>query len=99
MRSVTPVFASITTKSTTVVGRCETIGYCFGSELREFWIGLLLKRRSVMKLQHTLICITGIFIAVGSTESQAGGPLPECQLSIEINALRAGSPTVTAGDN
>ncbi len=52
-----------------------------------------------MKLQHTLICITGIFIAVGSTESQAGGPLPECQLSIEINALRAGSPTVTAGEN
>ena len=52
-----------------------------------------------MKLQHTFICITGIFIAVGSTESQAGGPLPTCQLSIEINALRAGSPTVTAGEN
>lgn len=51
-----------------------------------------------MKLQHTFICIMGIFIAAGSTMSQAGGPLPECQLSIEINALRAGSPTVTAGE-
>jgi hypothetical protein len=52
-----------------------------------------------MKLQHAFICITGVFIAVGSGESQAGGPLPECQLSIEVNALRAGSPTVTAGEN
>ena len=51
-----------------------------------------------MKFQHAFIYITGVFIAVGSAESQAGGPLPTCQLSIEINALRAGSPTVTAGE-
>jgi hypothetical protein len=50
-----------------------------------------------MKLQRTFICITSVFIAVGSAESQAGGPVPECKLQIEVNALRAGSPTVTAG--
>jgi hypothetical protein len=52
-----------------------------------------------MKLQHAFICITGVFIAVGSAESQAGGPPPTCKLTIEVNALRAGSPTVTAGTN
>jgi hypothetical protein len=50
-----------------------------------------------MKLRRTFICITGVFIAVGSGESQAGGPSLTCQLTIEVNALRAGSPTVTAG--
>jgi hypothetical protein len=51
-----------------------------------------------MKLQHAFICITGIFIAVGSGESRAGGEPPTCQLQIEVNALRAGSPTLTAGE-
>jgi len=48
-----------------------------------------------MTLRRTIICITGIFIAIGSAESQAGGPTPTCPLSIEVNALRGGSPTVT----
>lgn len=48
-----------------------------------------------MTLLRAIIFITGVFIAVGSAESQAG-PTPACELSIEINALRGGSPTVTA---
>jgi hypothetical protein len=51
-----------------------------------------------MTLRRTIICITGIFIAIGSAESQAGGPAPICPLSIEVNALRGGSPTVTVND-
>ena len=47
-----------------------------------------------MTLQRTIICTTGVFIAVGAAESQAG-PAPTCELVIEINALRGGSPTVT----
>jgi hypothetical protein len=43
-----------------------------------------------------MIYITGVFIAVGSAESQAQTQDPEpCGLSIEINALRGGSPTVS----
>jgi len=49
-----------------------------------------------MTLLRAIIFITGVFIAVGSAESQAG-PTPACELSIEINALRGGSPTVTEG--
>ncbi len=50
-----------------------------------------------MKLQRIFSCITGVFLAVGFAASQAGaGPSdPVCDLIIEINALRAGSPTVT----
>lgn len=51
-----------------------------------------------MTLRRTIICITGIFIAIGSAESQAGGPTPTCTLTIEVNALRGGSPTVTVFD-
>jgi len=51
-----------------------------------------------MTLSRAIIYITGVFIAVGSAESQAQTPDPEvCGLSIEINALRGGSPTVTEG--
>jgi hypothetical protein len=50
-----------------------------------------------MTLPRAIIYITGVFIAVGFAESQAGPPDPEeCELEIEINALRGGSPTVTA---
>jgi hypothetical protein len=48
-----------------------------------------------MTLQRTIIFTTGVFIALGFAESQAGGPPEPCQLTIEINALRGGSPTVT----
>jgi hypothetical protein len=47
-----------------------------------------------MSLQRTLIFITGVFFAVGIAASQASA---QCQLAIEINALRGGSPTVTVG--
>ncbi len=47
-----------------------------------------------MTLRRTIICTTGVFIALGFVESQAGGPDPTCELTIEINALRGGSPTV-----
>jgi hypothetical protein len=51
-----------------------------------------------MTLSRAIIYITGVFIAVGFAESQAGPPDPEeCELEIEINALRGGSPTVTVG--
>jgi len=50
-----------------------------------------------MTLRRTIIFTTGALIALGFAESQAGGPEPaECELTIEINALRGGSPTVTA---
>jgi hypothetical protein len=61
-----------------------------------------------MKLQRTLICIAGIFIAAGFATSQAGaggGLPPGCTDAqgntpqIEINALRAGGPTISAGPN
>ena len=48
-----------------------------------------------MTLQRTIILATGVFIALGFAESQAGGPDLICELTIEINALRGGSPTVT----
>jgi hypothetical protein len=50
-----------------------------------------------MASRRTVICLAGVFIAVGFAESQAGGPPPTCQLVIEVNALRGGSPTVTSG--
>jgi len=50
-----------------------------------------------MTLQRTIIFTTGILIAVGFAESQAGGPEPLCEFTIEINALRGGSPTVALG--
>ena len=52
-----------------------------------------------MTLQRAIIFTTGAFIALGFAESQAGGPDPDppCGFIIEINALRGGSPTVTAG--
>ncbi len=49
-----------------------------------------------MLLQRVFICITGVFFAVGFAAPQASaGPPPDCSLSIEINALRGGSPTVS----
>ena len=49
-----------------------------------------------MKLQRTLfIGITGVFFAIGVAGSQASA---QCELTIEINALRGRSPTVTVGD-
>jgi len=53
--------------------------------------------RSVMKLQRTFSCITGVLIAVGFVASQASaGPEPAvCDFVIEINSIRGGSPTVT----
>jgi len=50
-----------------------------------------------MKLQRMFGCITGVLFAVGLVASQAnaGTEPPVCDLKIEINALRAGSPTVT----
>jgi hypothetical protein len=59
--------------------------------------GKLRKSRSVMASRRTVICLAGVFIAVGIAESQAGGPPSSCKLEIEVNALRGGSPTVTAG--
>jgi hypothetical protein len=51
-----------------------------------------------MTLRRAIIYFTGVFIAVGFAESQAQTPDPQsCGLAIEINALRGGSPTVTAG--
>ncbi len=60
-----------------------------------------------MKLQCTLVCIASVFIAVGFVTSQAGagGDPPGCTdadgnlMQIEINALRAGARTVSAGPN
>ncbi len=51
-----------------------------------------------MSLRRTVICIAGALIAFGfAGSSQAGGPNPTCELVIEINALRGGSPTVSVG--
>ena len=51
-----------------------------------------------MTLSRAIIYITGVFIAVGFAESQAQTPDPTlCDLTIEINTLRGGSPTVTEG--
>jgi hypothetical protein len=54
-----------------------------------------------MKLQRVFSCITGALIAVGFVASQAGaGTGPQvCDFSIEINALRGGSPTTPFGAN
>jgi hypothetical protein len=52
-----------------------------------------------MTLHRAIIFTTGAFIALGFAEAQAGDPPEPCQLTIEINALRGGSPTVTAGEN
>jgi hypothetical protein len=47
-----------------------------------------------MKLQRTFCCITGVLIAAGFAASQASaGTKTGCDLVIEINALRGGSPT------
>lgn len=48
-----------------------------------------------MRLQRTFICFAGIFFAAGLAASQAvAGERPEvCDFEIEVNALRAGSPT------
>ena len=58
-----------------------------------------------MKLQRTIICITGVFFAVGFAASQAGaGPgRPGCSsgeidMVIEVNALRGRAPTVSVGE-
>jgi len=60
-----------------------------------------------MKLQRTIICIAGVFFAVGFAASQAGAGdgVPGCtdaegnQMKLEINALRAGGKTVITGAN
>jgi hypothetical protein len=48
-----------------------------------------------MKLQRTFIYMAGIFFAAGLAVSQAvaGEHVPVCDFEIEVNALRAGSPT------
>jgi hypothetical protein len=65
------------------------------SEIRES----VMKRRSVMKLQRTFSCITGVLLAAGLAASQASAGVkpPICDFEIEINALRGGSPTVSPG--
>jgi hypothetical protein len=58
-----------------------------------------------MKLQRTIICIAGVFIAVGFAASQAGAGTdpPGCtdaegnDMVIEVNALRAGGKPIQAG--
>jgi len=60
-----------------------------------------------MKLQRTVICIAGVFFAVGLAASQAGAGsgTPGCtdaegnEMQLEINALRAGARTVITGTN
>ncbi len=55
-----------------------------------------------MKLQRTFICFAGILFVAGLTASPAvaGDPAPPvCDFVIEVNALRAGSPTATVGGN
>jgi hypothetical protein len=51
-----------------------------------------------MSFQRTVSCITGVVFAIGfaATQASAGTGPEECPLAIEINALRGGSPTVTA---
>jgi hypothetical protein len=49
-------------------------------------------------LQRIFSGITGVIFAAGFAASQASaGPPPDCTVSIEISALRGGSPTVTVG--
>jgi len=52
-----------------------------------------------MKLQRTFSCIAAVLIAGGIAASQAfAGQRPvQCDLEIEINALRGGSPTAPSG--
>jgi hypothetical protein len=52
-----------------------------------------------MKLQRTISCIMGVVFAVGfaAAQASAGTEPDECNLEIEINALRGGSPTVSLG--
>jgi hypothetical protein len=52
-----------------------------------------------MKLQRTFSYIAGMLAAAGFTATQAfaGEGNLECDFEIEVNALRAGSPTVTVG--
>jgi hypothetical protein len=58
-----------------------------------------------MKLQRALICIVGVFIAVGfvTTQTSAGGDPPGCTdsegnlMQIEISALRSGGKAITSG--
>jgi len=51
-----------------------------------------------MKLQRTFSCIAGVLIAGGLAASQAfAGQRPvQCDIEIEVNALRGGSPTVVS---
>lgn len=51
-----------------------------------------------MTLQRTIICVAGAWFGIGCTEVRAGGPEPICDLTIEVNALRGGSPTVTVNE-
>jgi hypothetical protein len=48
-----------------------------------------------MTFQRAILCITAAFFAIGFAESEASA---QCQLAIEVNALRGGSPTVTVGE-
>jgi len=73
---------------------------------QESEIRVLGKRRSVMKLQRTFICIAGVFIAVGFATSQAGAGtgVEGCSagpalMEIEVNQLRAGGKTVVTSPN
>jgi hypothetical protein len=52
-----------------------------------------------MTLLRTIICATGVSLALGFAAPQASAksPLP-CQFVIQINALRGGSPTVTVNE-
>jgi hypothetical protein len=53
-----------------------------------------------MKLQRTFLYFAGILFAAGLTASPAvaGDPAPPvCDFAIEVNSLRAGSPTATVG--
>ena len=60
-----------------------------------------------MKLQRALICVVGVFIAVGfvTTQTNAGGDPPGCTdadgnlMQIEINALRTSGRAITSGSS
>jgi hypothetical protein len=51
-----------------------------------------------MSFRRTILYITGIFVALGFEQAQAG-TTPTCQFEIEVNALRGGSPTVTVNQS
>ena len=62
-----------------------------------------------MKLQRTIICITGVFFAVGFAASQAtagvgppgctsGGTSGTIEMELEVTALRGRAPTVSVGE-